>query len=110
MTWEDILSFAYGELRLSPSEFWELTWYEFDLFSEGYLRREDNEWRHTREIMAMIYNTSGIKRSQRKKGSQLIPLDSDKHRFGEISISPKKHLSRFMKALKRYTKPTNGKN
>jgi hypothetical protein len=40
------------------------------------LYRHDHEWKQTREIVAMIYNTN-VKKGRQKKASKLYPLPSD---------------------------------
>jgi len=46
------------------------------MLSEGYKRREDVKWLHTREIMAMINNTSPYCKTIDPK--KLVPLSIDK--------------------------------
>ena len=50
--------FCYGELGLKGSDIIELTLFEFFMLREGFNRREELKWVHTRELMTIINNTS----------------------------------------------------
>ena len=65
------------EIGLKPDEFWDLTWREYSLMLETYEKKEEAKWLHTREIIAMIYNTNISKKTQAKSGRQIIPLPSE---------------------------------
>lgn len=45
------------------------------MLSEGYKRREERKWLHTREIMAMVNNTSPYCKTIDPK--KLVPLSGD---------------------------------
>lgn len=76
---------AVTEMDLSPSEFWELTWYDWILYSMRYNKQVEKlriereiQWDHTRNLIAMIHNT-GYNRA--KKGltpEGIIKLSFDK--------------------------------
>ena len=76
MTWDGVLKSAF-EIGLKPDEFWDLTWREYSLMLETYEKKEEAKWLHTREIIAMIYNTNISKKTQAKSGRQIIPLPSE---------------------------------
>ena len=65
--------------------------------------QEEDKWRHTREIIAMTYNTN-VQKGKGKAGNKLIPLPSDnvvkvdKDGKVEPGISTKD----FKKLVKRY--------
>ena len=47
---------------------------EYAAWIDGYAKRLEDEWMQTREIMATIYNSQGVKTT----GAELIKLESDK--------------------------------
>jgi len=59
---------AFGQISISPREFYELTYADFLYLCEGFKRREENKWRHTRYITAAI-----VKKDPR----QLMELPGD---------------------------------
>jgi len=61
---------------MKPRELLNLSLYQFDLLSQGYDKRREIEWMHTREIMAMINNTSPYCKNIDPK--KLVPLSIDK--------------------------------
>ena len=68
--------YCYGELELREDDLITLTLFEFFMLSEGYKRREEKKWLHTRELMTIINNTSfGGKAITPEK---IKPLDLDK--------------------------------
>jgi uncharacterized phage protein (TIGR02216 family) len=42
--WSEIIQDGMGVLGLSPSEFWNLTWWEYTYALQGYAKREKDWW------------------------------------------------------------------
>lgn len=61
---------------LSYSDFWKMTPCEWAMWMDGYMMHEEDEWRRTRVIYALIYNTN-VDRHHQLKPEELIPLPSD---------------------------------
>ena len=76
------------EIGLTPDLFWSLTWREYDLMVQAYEKKEESKWLHTREIIAMIYNTNITSKSQKRSGQQIIPLPSEKVTKKKVTSSP----------------------
>lgn len=55
------------------------------MLSEGFRRREELKWLHTREIMTMIHNTSPYCKS--KSAKELVPLSLDNEVIEDESAS-----------------------
>ena len=68
------LSFEAG---LTPSEFWDATWDDVWLFIEAANKRELNEWKRTREIITMIFNTAQGRKGGAKKSTELMPFPDE---------------------------------
>lgn len=65
---------------------------------------EEDEWRRTREIIAMIHNVNMSKRSQMKEGSHFISLPSDiKKKTPKVNST----LQGFKESCKRLGIPWN---
>ena len=50
---------------------------EWAFYIDGYMLREEDEWRRTRVIYALIYNTH-VDRHHQLSPEELLPLPSDK--------------------------------
>lgn len=61
---------------MKPRELLNLSLYQFTLLSEGYEKRSELQWLHTREIMTMINNSSPYCKSIDSK--KIVPLKLDK--------------------------------
>ena len=48
---------------------------EWSNYMDGKQLKEEDKWRHTREIMAAVYNAIG---GNNMKGNELIPLPGEK--------------------------------
>jgi DNA-binding ferritin-like protein (Dps family) len=69
----EVRLFAYGQLNLSMRDFELLSLREWSWLSRGYEERQKEQWRHTREILAFIHNsTMGVKK--KLKGKELYPF------------------------------------
>lgn len=65
------------EAGLSPSEFWGATWDDVWCFIDAYHRRELNEWKRTREVITMIYNTAQGRKGRAKTSKELMPMPDE---------------------------------
>jgi len=61
---------------LSYSDFWKMTPNEWSAWMDGFMLREEDEWRRLRVIYALIYNTH-VDRHHQMKPEELMPLQSD---------------------------------
>lgn len=75
---------AVSEIGLSPSEFWELTWYEWGLYLLRLKNRQEKEkqhwetgWEQTRILWATLININSAK-GKGVKPTDLIKLSYDK--------------------------------
>jgi hypothetical protein len=75
----DTLLVQSARAGLKPAEFWEMDMREWSNYMEGFQLKEEDKWRHTREIMAAIYNALG---GNKIKGSDLVQLPSEKTETG----------------------------
>jgi len=67
---------AVGELGLSLMQYYDRTLFELSIEIEGYNARWEEQWRHTRKLYTLLYNTNA-KKGQGKKEHELIKLPSD---------------------------------
>ena len=72
-----MIKFAYEELNIG-AEFFKLTFKEYHYLAEGYYKRQEIKWLHTRDIVAKIHNTNAGKISEQRTPQQLYPLQIDK--------------------------------
>lgn len=75
-----MLEIAVVKIGLSPSEFWDLSWYEWGLYllrvkhqQERDKQISEERWHQTRIIWSTIRNVNGIK----TKPTELIKLSFD---------------------------------
>lgn len=61
---------------LSYSDFWKMTPREWTAWMDGFVLRQTDEWRRTRVIYALIYNTH-VEPGNQLKPEELIPLPGD---------------------------------
>lgn len=64
-------------MGLDPEKFWNLSYYEYSVMADGYFRRDERKWAHTRYIAHFLYNQMITKNSEVKTPQQLIPLFFD---------------------------------
>jgi len=75
---------------------------------EGYAARLREQWRQTRELVAIAINTQmGIKPHQQVTGAKIIPLEGDKE-YKEIR-TPKKRLEEMKADMLRFGLVWNNK-
>jgi len=48
-------------MGLLPDQFWDLTFREFQLFRQGFEKRQEIEWMHTSSLMALHANMNAAK-------------------------------------------------
>lgn len=57
-------------------EYYDRTLFELSIEIDGYNRRWEEQWRHTRKIYALLYNVNAQK-GKGKKEIELLPLPSE---------------------------------
>lgn len=60
------------DLKLTDTEFWELSFKEFDLLRRRYDLQEYRRWEQTAGLMCMIYNVHRPRRARALKVNDLI--------------------------------------
>jgi 16S rRNA A1518/A1519 N6-dimethyltransferase RsmA/KsgA/DIM1 with predicted DNA glycosylase/AP lyase activity len=60
---------------MSWNDFMKSSWSYLQAIGEGYRNKDIELWRHTREIVAIIYNKNN---KRTRKSSELIKLPTDK--------------------------------
>jgi hypothetical protein len=63
---------------------------EWAVWMDGHMLREEDEWRRTRAIYALIYNTN-VDRHHQMRAEELIPLPGDSHY--ELIETPVRYLT-----------------
>ncbi len=93
---------AVSDIGLSPSEFWELSWYEWGLYLLRLKKRNDKEkvayeeqWQRTRILWATIINVNGGK----VKPTDLIKLSFDGKSEKEQPPEPGEVIKRFTEKI-----------
>lgn len=86
------------EMGLKPIEVKALTIREFNLMLTGYRRRQEEEWNHTRHIMAYVLNYGGMGTQQLYKPQDIWPLDLDT----ENEVKPIRTMQQALQLLKEY--------
>lgn len=97
-----MLVVAVSEMNLSPSEFWELSWYEWGLYllrlkrkGEEQVREYELGWEKTRILWATIVNSYA---KHPVKPKELIKLSYDNEPTAVTAkLSSEEVLSRFNK-------------
>jgi hypothetical protein len=88
-------------LKLSPDEFWGLSWYEYDLYLQRFEQEQQKEkfywesnWDRTRHLWAVLINTNS---KTKVKPSDLIKLsfDKPKKKKDEKPLTPKEMKEPF---------------
>lgn len=66
-------------MGLSETDFWELTFKEFDLLRVRHEMKEHRAWEHTAELMCMIFNVHRDKRQRALKVKDILknPFEKD---------------------------------
>lgn len=65
-----------AECGITPSEFWKMTWKDFQVMVLGKERNEVNEWRRIRSVVHILYaaNTSD---KPARPAHEIMPLPGD---------------------------------
>lgn len=74
-------------------EYYDKTLFELTAELEGYNRRWEEKWRHTRRLYTLIYNKD-IPKNKQKQEFQLMPFESERKMKTEKSL---KDLEDFAK-------------
>lgn len=74
---QEVLVTAYGPLGLRPKDLAPLSFSDYLLMTMGNLRKEEQEWSRTREVLAAIFNTAMGAKRRDLKGKDLLPLSID---------------------------------
>lgn len=77
MTYDEILSLAFGEVGLLPSDFYIMSWREFFLKLRGHTNKEYKKWEHTRFIGHSVY-ANHPNRKKMPSITKFLPLPTDK--------------------------------
>ena len=95
---------AVSEMNLSPSEFWELSWYDWGLYllrlksqREMEKHKWESDWDRTRVMWATLVNINSGK-GKKVKPSDLIKLSYDEL-SNEAPPKPGEVLERFKKKI-----------
>lgn len=75
----------------------ELTLAQFNLMFTGHLRREENEWDKTRNIMSFILNYGGNGGKKLYQPDQVLPLHKDKKKKTVKKITSDKEAYELLK-------------
>lgn len=73
-----MLDFALGELGLLPDDFWNLTWGDYIRIRDGFFKRNEINWLHTRYLASIMVNINRDKKKRPVLPSDLVPLKLDK--------------------------------
>lgn len=84
MTYDDILTLAFGDMELLPSDFYEMSWREFFLLVRGKQKKREKDFIKlatlTREISYQVYCSIPFakgKRHMSKKKYWELPFDKE---------------------------------
>lgn len=98
--YEDVLAYAFGEMGLSPKEFYTMTMAEYTCACTGYFFKR---WRGDEHLRALLYNLRGIFRSKKDSMPTSVeafyPLPSDRKK---LSYMDNDDIKEMWKAIKEY--------
>jgi hypothetical protein len=102
-----MLMTAVADIGLSPSEFWELSWYDWGLYLlryENRIKKEkqeyENGWEQIRILWATLINV-GSGKGKSVKPSDLIKLSYDGKAKEDDRPKPGEVIERFKAKLKK---------
>lgn len=75
-------------MGLRPSEFWDMTFWEFSQFAHGFVDRDRLEWSRTASIMALIANVN----RDSKRRPEAFTID-DFSPYGEAQKTASRELT-----------------
>lgn len=70
---------AFGEIGLTPHDYYSMTMRDFILTVRGYFKRRAHEFEHTREIAYAIYATQFGRKKRMPPKQKWWPLPTDSH-------------------------------
>lgn len=94
-------------MGIYPDPFWDLSWGEFDVYVSGWDKNREDDWRHTREVLAAIKMNARSQEAQRAgrksyqtiRGKDIIPLSGDV--ISKKILNASEELIAFKKSCKR---------
>lgn len=94
-------------MGIYPAPFWDLSWGEFNVYVDGWNKNGEDDWRHTREVLAAIKMNARSQEAQRAgrksyqtiKGKDIIPLSGDV--ISKKALNASEELITFKKSCKR---------
>lgn len=96
-----IFDIFYGDLQLSWDDFKRMPYCEFDIRVRGLVRARNEQWRHTRLLLAVHTG---------KDPRHIIPLPGDWDKTAVTSKEKSEELSKaWAKQLEQLKKKNNGK-
>lgn len=101
-----MITFYCGQCGLSLQDFYKSSWEYLACIGNGYGEKQKDEWRRTREVVAMIYNVNA---KHKKKSSELIPLQGER-KMTQVNMTEQdaKRLIEFYENAKRAKSKHNG--
>lgn len=76
---------AFGELELTPHEYYSMTRAEFILKLKGYQKKEFRKWEHTRQVCYTIASNAMGRKKRLPSVKTWWPLPTDKIQTLDIS-------------------------
>lgn len=71
------MSFALGEMEMTPHEYYSMTRREFLLKVRGFYKAEAKKWQHTRRITWQVYASQPFAKKKPQNMLQFMPLPGD---------------------------------
>lgn len=92
-------------MGLSYSDLMCMTLEEWELWCKGYSMRLEDEWRQTRELMAMIHNCAfGIKKAISAKDLIQLPSEKESKEVTVPTLDERFRIAEKYKAMKKNKK------
>jgi hypothetical protein len=88
LKWANLVTLFCGQCGMSLEDFYSSTWQYLRCISTGFYNKDVDRWRHTREILAMIFNKNN---KRPKKSSQLIKLPTDTNGTTAKKMTPEEY-------------------
>lgn len=87
-------------MQLSPRAFYRLTWGQYNCRVRGWLRREEEQWEHTRTLLTLYHNMN-VKEADRKPAAKLLPLRKDRRARTLLPAAPVVDREALIAAIKK---------
>lgn len=82
---------------MEEGKFWRSSFFWVITRINGFEKEQERQWLHTRELLAMMINTSGAK--EKKRGVDIIPTSFDKPKERiELSEEQKRIIAKIARA------------